>query len=91
MSVDSNPTTQDTPNPETNMQNGNGVLGSHYTPESLARSPLKLRTERSYSQRMEYKIREDSSDEDETARRRQADDVTPKLKRRQPKVAEAYR
>lgn len=32
-----------------------------------------------------------SSEESEEAARRQDDDITPKLKRRQPKVAEAYR
>ena len=73
------------------MQNGNGPHHSQYVSESTIKSPIRLRTERSYSQRMEYKMRDDSSDEDETVRRRQADDVTPKLKRRQPKVAEAYR
>ena len=34
---------------------------------------------------------ESSSDESDAPPRRQEDDVTPKLKRRQPKVAEAYR
>ena len=39
----------------------------------------------------EYDHRDSSEDERENERRRQADDYTPKLKRRQPKVAEAYR
>ena len=91
LSADANHTNQFAPGTEVKTQNGNGAIHGQYTPESLIRSPIKLRTKRSYSQRMEYKMRDESSDEDETARRRQADDVTPKLKRRQPKVAEAYR
>ena len=54
-----------------------------------AGSPVRLNHERSYERKRERK--DDSDDEPQNERRRQHDDVTPKLKRRQPKVAEAYR
>ena len=54
-------------------------------------SPTKIRSERSSNGRKREYDSRDSSDENETPSRRQVDDVTPKLKRRQPKVAEAYR
>lgn len=56
----------------------------HYSP------PAKAYSERLNGRKREYDHR-DSSDEDEAPGRRQVDDFTPKLKRRQPKVAEAYR
>ena len=73
------------------MQNGNGASYHLYPPDDYATSPVRLRTERSYSHKREYGNRQESPDEDETIRRRQADDVTPKRKRRQPKVADAYK
>ena len=73
------------------MQNGNGASYHQYPPDDYVTSPVRLRTERSYSHKREYGNREESPDEDETIRRRQADDVTPKRKRRQPKVADAYK
>ena len=54
-------------------------------------SPLKLRSERVNVRKRDYDHRDSSEDERENERRRQEDDYTPKLKRRQPKVAEAYR
>ncbi|MCJ1390895.1 hypothetical protein MMC18_003756 [Xylographa bjoerkii] len=54
-------------------------------------SPIKLKSERSYDRKRSRDQRDhDSDDEHNKERRRQHDDVTPKLKRRQPKVAEAY-
>ena len=79
--------------PNTILENPFSNSGSQnfHPSDSHVMSPMRLRAERSYSLKREYSHRDESSDEDETARRRQADDVTPKLKRRQPKVAEAYR
>ena len=54
-------------------------------------SPIKLRSERVNVRKRDYDHRDSSEDERENERRRQEDDYTPKLKRRQPKVAEAYR
>ena len=66
--------------------NGPGKRGSN----GYATSPPTLRSERTNPRKREFDHRE-SSEEHEHERRRQADDITPKLKRRQPKVAEAYR
>jgi len=66
--------------------NEHGRQGSN----AHATSPPIFRSERSNPRKREFDHRE-SSEEHEKERRRQADDVTPKLKRRQPKVAEAYR
>lgn len=52
---------------------------------------VKLRSESSANRKRIYDCRDSSSSEDESEGRRQEDDVTPKHKRRQPKVAEAYR
>lgn len=68
----------------------NGTTLSRYPMEGQFTPPTKLRTDKSNGRKREYDHR-DSSEESETPGRRQADDVTPKLKRRQPKVAEAYR
>lgn len=73
---------------EQQFENGNGY--GRYPADGQSQSPIKIRSERSVGRKREYDNR-DSSDEDETPRRRQADDVTPKLKRRQPKVDAAYR
>lgn len=61
-----------------------------YTLDVHSTSPSKLRSERLNPRKREYDQR-DSSEESEAPGRRQADDVTPKHKKRQPKVAEAYR
>ena len=74
----------DTENGEINGNtNGNGQ--PHTEVDGSVFSPSKLRSERSYGRRRE------SSEESDTPRRRQVDDVTPRHKRRQPKVAAAYR
>lgn len=67
-------------------ENGPG----RYTADGQPLTPSKVRSERLNGRKREYDSR-DSSDESETPRRRQVDDVTPKLKRRQPKVDAAYR
>lgn len=67
--------------------------GSGYNRQSMDEhysSPAKAYPERLNGRKREYDHR-DSSDEGEASGRRQVDDFTPKLKRRQPKVAEAYR
>lgn len=69
-------------------ENRNGY--GRFTTPGHSMSPTRVRSERANGRKREYDNRE-SSDESETPGRRQADDVTPKLKRRQPKVAEAYR
>ena len=53
-------------------------------------SPSQIRSEKANGRKRDYEHR-GSSDEDDAPKRRQADDVTPKLKKRQPKVAAAYR
>lgn len=73
---------------EPQLENGTSYVRQSI--DGLSSSPTKMRSERSNGRKREYDHR-DSSDESETLGRRQADDVTPKLKRRQPKVAEAYR
>ena len=65
-------------------ENGNGYFNYH----GEHHHPPGLRSEHSGSRKRTY---ESSSDDSDTPARRQADDVTPKLKRRQPKVADAYR
>lgn len=70
------------------LENGNSHI--RYAADGHPATPNKIKLERSNGRKREYDSR-DSSDESETPRRRQADDVTPKLKRRQPKVDAAYR
>ncbi|MCJ1280712.1 hypothetical protein MMC26_000029 [Xylographa opegraphella] len=66
---------------------GPDSVDNYHQPES----PVKLKSERSYARKRSRDQKdEDSDDEQSKERRRQHDDVTPKLKRRQPKVAEAY-
>lgn len=67
--------------------NGNG--NGFFTPptDGQALSPTELRSEKSLSRK---RHRDSSSDEEDAPKRRQEDDYTPKLKKRQPKVAEAY-
>lgn len=71
-----------------NFENGNSYV--RYAADGHPATLNKMKLERSNGRKREYDSR-DSSDESETPRRRQADDVTPKLKRRQPKVDAAYR
>ncbi len=78
------------PDEQDSKQFGDTSLLNGHTADAPVAASLKLRSERSYVRRKESS-RDDSSDEQETPGRRQADDVTPKLKRRQPKVAAAYR
>lgn len=71
-----------------NLENGNSHV--RFAADGHPATSNKMKLERSNGRKREYDSR-DSSDESETPRRRQADDVTPKLKRRQPKVDAAYR
>ncbi|MCJ1249854.1 hypothetical protein MMC30_007080 [Trapelia coarctata] len=66
-----------------------------YSPEHVdghhqAGSPTKHTPEKSNHRKRNREYRDDSDDEGDKERRRQYDDVTPKLKRRQPDVPEAY-
>ena len=71
-------------------QTSHPTNGSEQKDKSLqGGSPVKPNHERSHDRKREWK--DDSDDEPQNERRRQHDDVTPKLKRRQPRVAEAYR
>lgn len=65
--------------------NGNGVFSP--ATDGQAPSPIELRSEKSLSRK---RHRDSSFDEEDTPKRRQEDDYTPKLKKRQPRVAEAY-
>ena len=56
--------------------------------DGQASSPTETRSEKSLGRK---RPRDSSSDEEDTLRRRQEDDYTPKLRKRQPKVAAAYR
>lgn len=69
-------------------ENGNGYFTNQ---ANGLPSPAQLRSEKSFSLKGSYDRRDSISDEEETPARRQEDDVTHKLKRRQPQVAEAYR
>lgn len=70
--------------------NGNGNSNGTFSPltDGQAPSPIESRSEKVLSRK---RHRDSSSDEEDTPKRRQEDDYTPKLKKRQPKVAEAYR
>ena len=86
------------PSSDSSRDQKHAVQASYYSHKEPGRhgsnghaiSPPILRPEKSNPRKREFDHRE-SSEEPEKERRRQADDVTPKLKRRQPKVAEAYR
>lgn len=67
----------------------NGNSNGFFPPstDGQAPSPIEVRSEKSLNRK---RHRESSSDEEDTPKRRQEDDYTPKLKKRQPKVAEAY-
>ena len=63
--------------------------GDAFNPNSeVKRKPKPGRTGSGLSRKRSYNDYDDHDDEDE--RRRQEDDVTPRWKKRQPKVAEAY-
>ncbi|CAD6563959.1 MAG: hypothetical protein ASARMPRED_002588 [Alectoria sarmentosa] len=70
--------------------NGNGNSNGTFSPltDGQPPSPIESRSEKVLSRK---RHRDSSSDEEDTPKRRQEDDYTPKLKKRQPKVAEAYR
>ena len=70
----------------------NGINNSpvKYIANGKPYSPIKLRSERMFDRKRTFESRDSSDDEQGNERRRQVDDVTPKLKRRQPKVAAAY-
>ena len=59
--------------------------------DGQAASPTQYHTERSLSRKRSYDQCEESSSEEGDSPRRQEDDITPKHKKRQPKVAAAYR
>lgn len=73
-----------------NQSNGNGNVNGAFSPpiDGQSLSPIELRSETSLSRK---RHRDSSSDEEDTPKRRQQDDYTPKIKKRQPKVAEAYK
>ncbi|KAI4165451.1 MAG: hypothetical protein LQ342_000860 [Letrouitia transgressa] len=76
-------------------QNGHAVLEKTNTrgkcpADGKLVSPTQSRPDKAHGRKRDYS-HQGSSDEGETPKRRQVDDVTPKLKRRQPKVAAAYR
>ena len=76
---------------ETNgVDHSNGVGNGVFSPptDGQASSPTETRSEKSLGRK---RHRDSSSDEEDTMKRRQEDDYTPKLKKRQPKVAAAYR
>ena len=72
------------------VDHSNGNSNGLFSPSTdvQAPSPIEIRSEKSGSRK---RHRESPTDEDETPKRRQDDDYTPKHKKRQPKVAEAYR
>ncbi|KAL2044453.1 hypothetical protein N7G274_003158 [Stereocaulon virgatum] len=67
---------------------GNGHF--NYGLDEHVTSPIEIRLERTGSHKRSYSRRDSVSDEEETPARRQEDDITPKYKRRQPKVEAAY-
>ena len=70
-------------------ENGNGYFTQSI--DGQVPSPIETRADKSSKRKRSYTRRDSSSNEEDTPARRQEDDVTPKLKRRQPKVAAAYR
>ena len=74
-----------------NHTSENGNIDHKYLTDEHLASSVKLRVGGSNNRKRDFDNRDESSEESETQGKRQADDVTPKLKRRQPKVAEAYR
>lgn len=77
--------------------NGNGVVGSHHSnsngrsySQDHSTSPTRLRSDTMNGRKREHD-QQAVSDEDNTPKRRQVDDTRSKLRKRQPKVAAAYR
>jgi len=71
------------------VDHGNGYQNTEPIGEIL--SPDDPRHQHQTSRKRSHNHRDSSSEEEDAPARRQEDDVTPKLKRRQPKVAAAYR
>ena len=66
--------------------------GNINTASKVDHSPTQSRSDSVFSRKRSYEQRvESSSDDDDDSPRRQEEDVTPKHKKRQPKVAAAYR
>ena len=92
---DDSPTSTECGNPDSyalNCDSSDQANGNHtpgLTGEML--SPEEWRSENSRSRKRSHTCRESPSEDEDASARRQEDDVTPKLKRRQPKVAAAYR
>lgn len=59
--------------------------------DAVAAFPIEGQYEQSSIRKRSFNRRDSSSSEEDTPARRQEDDVTPKFKRHQPKVAAAYR
>lgn len=77
--------------------NGNGFFDSHHRngsgrsySNSHSCSPIQLRSDAANGRKRDHD-QQVVSDEDHTPKRRQVDDTKSKLKKRQPKVAAAYR
>ncbi len=66
------------------------ITNNGYNGNGNSISPKPVRHENGNSRKRSYNQRETSEDRNRGPLR-QVDDVTPKLKRRQPKVADAYR
>ena len=84
--ADNNPSGYSTNGVDHSNGNSNGFFSP--STDGQAPSPIETRSEKSHSRK---RYRDSPSDEEDTPKRRQEDDYTPKLKKRQPKVAEAYR
>ena len=70
---------------------GQGNVHTNKSEDEFWPSPREPPFEGSGSRKRSYSRRHDTSSSEEDAPRRQEEDVTPKYKRRQPKVAPAYR
>ena len=70
------------------VDNGNSQI--NYGADGQVPFLIDFRLERIGSRKRSYSRRDSTSDEEETPARRQEDDITPKHKRRQPKIEAAY-
>lgn len=77
------------PSSTNGAESGNGYYNNGIDAEVL--SPNEAPYDQSSIRKRSYNRRDSSSSKEDTPAKRQEDDVTPKLKRRQPKVAAAYR
>lgn len=84
--TDNNPSGYGTNGVDHSNGNSNGFFSPSTDGQAL--SPIETRSDMSHSRK---RYRDSPSDEEDTLKRRQEDDYAPKLKKRQPKVAEAYR